>query len=69
MSPTKKILTKLGFGLALAFGMVLASGAVAAQTLRDSVHGVLARRRRMRSWLAMPRVETYQKGLTLGSFG
>lgn len=34
MSPTKKILTKPGFGLALAFGMALASAAVAAQTLR-----------------------------------
>lgn len=34
MSPTKKILTTPGFGLALAFGMALASAAVAAQTLR-----------------------------------
>ena len=32
MSPTKKILTKPGFGLALAFGIALASAAVAAQT-------------------------------------
>ena len=36
MSPTKKILTKPGFGLALAFGMALASAAVAAQTLQPA---------------------------------
>ena len=36
MSPTKKILTKPGLGLALAFGMALASAAVAAQTLQKA---------------------------------
>lgn len=36
MSPTKKILTKPGFGLALAFGMVLASAALAAQPLQKA---------------------------------
>ena len=34
MSPKKNILTKPGFGLALAFGMALGSAAVAAQTLQ-----------------------------------